>query len=186
VPRKPAGTYTRSTSEWFFLSSVSAGCEPNKMEGDQTSFCEVALYNDSQQGRLLQLDAIDVYPAGDDFDGFHYQGVDGALYNGGIGDGKGSRLYSGWPTQDGAIYTYTNAALPAGVQSVNRAIGRYGGSQQGASTFDPDARFLPNVHIEPRGPLAMILPGYSFGILFVPFSGFVPFVTFWWSVLASG
>ena len=183
MPRKPLGTYVRTLADWAYPNSVSAGCSPPKIEGDNTSFCEVSLYNDQAQGWLLQLDAINVNPAGDAFEGYHVQGVDGALYAPEGGDAKGVRIYSGQAAQPGAIYTYTMGAQPPLTVTANLAIGRYPGTTQ---TYPDDPAvdwFVPLVHIETRGPLAIIKPGYSFAILFIPSSGFNPYVTFWWTAI---
>lgn len=183
MPRKPLGTYVRTLADWAYPNSVSAGVFPFKIEGDDASFCEVSLYNDQAQGWLLQLDAIDVTPSGDDFEGYHVQGVDGVLFAPSGGDSKGVRIYSGQAAQPGAIYNYTQNAQPPLTLTSNKAIGRYKGTTQTYPDDPPADWFVPLVHIETRGPLAIIKPGYSFAILFIPNSGFVPFVTFWWTAI---
>jgi hypothetical protein len=185
VPQKPLGTKIRTIADWHFRTSVTAGAVGPKIEGDTTSWVEVALYNDQQQGWYLQLDAIDVSPGGDRFFTAHYQGAEGSPFGGGVGDGKGMPIYSGQPTQPGQILCYSNAAPPPLASAVNPSLGPIFGVFDGAQMGLPNPLIVPFIHLEGRGPLAVILPGYSYGVVFIPSAGLVPTVDFYWTALGG-
>jgi hypothetical protein len=185
VPQKPLGTKIRTVADWHFRTSVTAGATAHKLEGDTANWCEVALYNDQQQGWYLQLDAIDVSPAGDRFYTAHYQGAEGSKFGGGSGDGKGMPLYSGNPTQPGQILCFTDPNPPPLASTVNPSLGPLWGREEGTTAAIVNPVMAPFIHIQSRGPLAMILPGYSYGVVFIPFSGFVPCVDFYWTALGG-
>lgn len=181
--RKPKGTQVRTVADWFYDTSVTTGANPSKLEGDTASWCEVALYNDGQQGWLIYLDMIIVNAAGDDWFAAHYQGVDGGPSTPGGTIQQGVPVYSGQGKQPGAIYTFTGASAPLGATGVQRSVGRIAGAIQQATMFNPNPDVTPAIVIKSRGPLAVIKPGYSYGVVFIPFSGFVPSVTFAWTAI---
>lgn len=82
MPRKPVGTNTRPTADWFAGKTAQAG---GIARGSAASGVQISLYNDADQGNYLWVWEIDV---GNDASSFYrideFQGDQGALLTQGV------------------------------------------------------------------------------------------------------
>ena len=183
MARSPQGTYARAMPDWWYQSTSTAGITPTKLEGDETSWCSCSLYNDGQQGWLLFLYAMDIMPAGDLCWTAHVFGVDGAPDNNSTNEGKIAPIYSGGPTQFGQLFSYTGAGEPLAASTANRSLGNFWGFVDDNPVSPANAPIVPLIKLRQPGPLAVIKPGYSYTVVFIPNAGDVPSANFYWTTM---
>ena len=167
MPRKPLGTYVRTTADWFLNESVTGGF--NFAGGAGTQHYSISLFNQDAHGRIVLLDGVDIFAPGTITIAYQAFGVDGAITQ------SPQPIVSGNPLPTGLIYSYSAPSSAPPLQNTNRP----------ALMFNFPAGQLNPIPVRARGPLAMLKPGYSYAVspLFAITGPFT--VNFYYSVISS-
>jgi len=145
MPRKPLGTYVRTTSDWFTATSGSTGTFHELTSG--TVIDALSLYNADQHGRVVLINAIDIISPNQTTFGYQAFGVDGGIQD------TGQQLVSGNPVSTAQLWWYEATTQPPLFPKGGFAF-RY---------FFPAAQSQPYA-IRSRGPIALLKPGWSFAV----------------------
>lgn len=147
MPRKPVGTQTRPTADWFAGQSATAG---GLARGAGNGAIQISLYNDAPAGQYLWIWDVDVYNDAEGpyrFDEF--EGDQGTLLQQGVyvmagrGAAFGHTSYAA-PTALGPVVPNSSAYPSAG----------YAGDEAGTCTC-----------FRNQGPRKVLPPGFSWAVI---------------------
>lgn len=147
MPRKPVGTNSRPTADWFAGSTATAGGLARAAADDAI---QISLYNDAPAGQYLWVWWVSVYNDAEGpyrFDEF--EGDEGTLLQQGVYVMAGR----------GAAFGHTSYASPAALgpdvpNSSAYASAGYGGDEAGTDTC-----------YRSPGPIKVLPPGYSWAVI---------------------
>ena len=168
MPRKPVGTQTRPTADWFTGSTASVGAYAS---GPAASGVEISLFNNAQAGDYLYVWWISIYnDAENPYFMEAFKGARGTLLQSAV------PVVAGNAQPYGQIYWQPVASVPSQPANTGISSDMYGGDEAGTNTC-----------YRSPGPLKVLPPGFGFavinnmggGVLF----GAILCVTFYFSVL---
>ena len=165
MPRKPLGTYVRTTADWHTTTTSTGWCY-----GFTTSaapFAQMSLYNGDQHGRVLYLDAFDYFAGAATVLAYQAFGVPGVITVAGL------PIFSGQNKQAGDIY-YAAGPFASPPLSDTTTI---------ALNFQVPPANARREHVQARGPLAILKPGYSYVLQYYLAADSAVYSNFYWTVL---
>lgn len=169
MPRKPAGTNTRPTADWFAGATATVGAYAGS---PVSSGVEVSLYNNAPAGQYLYLWWMTVHNDGDGpYQCFSRQGVEGSLLQ------DGAPIVAGNAQAFGQAYWQPVAANPPDYPT-DTGIGF-------PMFFGDESGF--NATYRSPGPIQILPAGWSFCVdntqAGTAFGPTVLAITFYYSVL---
>ena len=144
MPRRPLGTYTRTTADWFLNETFCVPFYAIPVVGN--AFTAVGLYNADQHGRVIVLDGIDV-----SCPGFIEEAHIGFGFNGTL-EQSAQPIVSGNAIPAVNVTSYNTTASSAPLIEDNHAL----------LFFTFAAGQTQPMQVRARGPLAYLKPGYSY------------------------
>lgn len=168
MPRKPVGTNTRPTADWFAGSSASAGA---LAEGDAAGGVKVSLYNNADAGNYLWIWWFSVFnDAEAPYRSNTTEGVSGTPL------GNAKAVTAGNPQPFGQTYWEKIPQIPFIINGTAFADDMYFGDEAGTDTC-----------YRSPGPVAVLPPGFAHNVVNEmgggPADGAILAVTWYFSVL---
>ncbi len=146
MPRRPLGTYVRTTADWFLNETF---CGTGGLNGTGGPFfASTSLYNADQHGRVIVVDAIDISCPNSGVLVYTGFGVDGSPLS------QVTPIVAGNPLGTGQIFNYANNLTPPALYTAATPslLYRFAAGQ------------LAPMQVRFRGPIAYLKPGYSLGV----------------------
>lgn len=149
MPRKPVGTNSRPTADWFAGETATAG---GLARAAAATGVQISLYNDAPAGQYLWIWEVDVY---NDAEGPYrldeFEGDDGTLLQQGVyvmagrGAAFGHTSYASVAALGGGLGPPNSSAYPSAF---------YAGDEAGTDTC-----------YRGQGPRKVLPPGYSWAVI---------------------
>ena len=146
MPRRPLGTYVRTTADWFLNETYSVG---SLVGVGSTEFMAYSLFNADQHGRVVVVDAIDIYlSAAGVLQMWLPYGVDGTQV------AAAAPIVAGNPAGTTKLFQYLGGnTRPPLLNTVPIS-----------ASWSITGSLTAPLQVRERGPLAYLKPGYSCAI----------------------